>query len=205
MSKINFYELLYQYRMDDEYAGRLMENELRDFLEQWCWERMRATLGVSPMYFQDLYQEAVVGMYEAMETFREDKCSSFVTYLKIIVENRLKNYTRELVKKSDVPLNRRVSMDSVWNINGFQTIHPSFIAEKSLNDPMYVLQMRESREHLMQAINELIQAERDVLFAWQEDNSYKEGSEKLGMSLKEYEGKLLRTRKKLKSKVVGKS
>lgn len=197
MEKLNFYELLYQYRMDDEYAGRLMELQMKEHLEAWVIDRLKMTMHGSRLFYDDLYQEAVLGMYEAMETYREDKSASFVTYVKIIVENRLKNYTRMLLNKN-IPLKKLLSIDEIRKNEEQNEMNFTLVAESGVYDPVYMLRLYESKEDLSVLIERLKKSERDVLFIWQEGYSYKDGSEKLGIKPREFEGRLARVRKKVK-------
>ena len=197
MEKLNIYELLYQMRMDDEYAGILLEEEFKPLLISCVNERLSSNLRGSRLFFDDLYQEALMGLLEAVETYREDKSAAFTTYSKIIIENKLKNYTRELLRKTDVPLELQISLDEMYSVNGEQyTLNVK--SNDLMRNPEYRLQVIESRNNIEKAIMSMNVAEREVLFVWHEGYQYAEAANKLNISTKTYDGRLYRVRKKLK-------
>lgn len=198
MQNINFYELLYQARMDDEYAIKLLEQEVQPFLINWVNERIRTNFCGSKLYFEDLYLEALMGMLEAIETFREDKSASFITYLKIVVNNRLKNCAKAVLTKTEPPLEKTLSLNLE---NHYYDGHSqmAMVSENKLNDPSYVLLLKESKDKLDRAISDMSKAERDAMFMYYDGLTYDQASEKLSITYKEYDGRLQKARKKIRT------
>lgn len=197
MQNINFYELLYQARMDDEYAVKLLEKEVEPFLINWVNERIRLNFCGSKLYFEDLYLEALLGMIEAIETFREDKAASFITYLKVVVNNRLKNCTKAVLTKTEPPIEKTLSLNLE---NHYYDGHSqmALVSENKMNDPTFVLSLKESKDKLDKAITSMSQAEREAIFMYHDGFTYNQASKNLSITYKEYDGRLQKARKKIR-------
>lgn len=198
MGNVNIYELIYHYHMDNDHAMELLIQHVKPLLVNWVNDRLQTNFQGSYFYFDDLYQEAIIALYEAVEIFREDRAVAFTTFLKSIVENKLKNATRSLLKKSEIPLSKLVSMDALSNEKNAPTIY-SFVNERGLAEPEYYLNVMESIPKVNEALSEMSEGERNVLVLWMQDYSYLEGGKKLGIGIREFEGKLRRARKKMQA------
>lgn len=196
MDYYNVYELLYMYHTGCAYAGTLMENTVKKMLCNWVHEKLKIYCRGNLFYFDDLYQEACLAMYEAMNSYRDDKQASFITYLKIVVDSRLKNACRDLFLKKNCGLLKCISLDAL-----IDECDDSIIGMESqdvLSSPEYKLHFNECREHLDEAIGEMSVTEKKVMYAWIDGESYVSAANKLNINKKAYDGKLQKVRKKIR-------
>lgn len=197
MGNYNVYELLYMYHAGCTYAGNLMEETVQKVLYSMVHEKIKTYCKGSMLYFDDLYQEAVIAMYEAMNAYRDDRQASFMTYLKIVVDRRLKNTCRDLFLRKNNRYFQCISLDELFE----EVEIDSLLVMEShdfLSSPEYKLHFNECRENLDKAISGLTASEKEVMYSWVNGDTYAVGAEKLKMPKKAYDGKLQKVRKKIR-------
>ncbi len=195
MKDYNIYELLYLYHCGSVYALDFIQDEMKDQLFYWTDEKVSMNRGVYQMYYDDLYQEAILGLYEAINTYRNDKMASFLTYTKMIVDRRLNNFMLRNLKgkekTKEISLNAEMTNDKSYVVN--------IPTNDYLSIPEYRLIFRECLEGIEKTVQEFSVAERQVMNEWIDEKTYDEGSRHLNMSTKTYEGKLRKVKKALRN------
>lgn len=195
MKDYNIYELLYLYHCGSAYALDLIGDEMQDQLYYWTEEKVGMNRGAYKMYYEDLYQEAVLGLYEAVNTYREDKIASFITFAKTIVDRRLTNFTMRNLKGKERSKELSIDAEMMYERSYIENIP----TKDSLSVPEYKLIFHECMEEVGKTVQEFSVAERQVMNEWLDEKTYIQGSYNLNMSTKTYEGKLRKVKKALRN------
>lgn len=138
--------------------------------------------------FEDYLQEGLLGLLEASETFEAERNVSFLTYAKVCIDNRLKNFKRGINVKRNVPHN------SVFNINDIEEIKTDETPETIVIDRFEVdLLKQKAKLHLSSM-------EYRVFCYYICGYSYSEIAKKLSGTEKSVDNAIQRIKRKLKSK-----
>jgi RNA polymerase sigma factor, sigma-70 family len=131
----------------------------------------------------DAMQEGFIGLYHAVQTYREDTEASFKTYATVCIRNAVNSAGKKARAKKHAPLNFSVQIDE-----DFPELGPEEIAIQ-----------KEQYEALINNIATMLSVmEKDVLSAYIEGKSYSEIALQCGASIKAIDNAVQRIRKKLK-------
>ena len=139
----------------------------------------------------DLIQEGMIGLFKAVQDYREDKDASFRTFAQLCVERQLYRAIQSSNRRKHQPLNGYVSMyGEEWEAetkNMFQQSPESlFIAQ-------------ENAQLVENAIRkELSEMENQVLILYLRGNNYLEIAEQLDKAPKTIDNAIQRIRRKVK-------
>lgn len=202
MEYYNIYELLYMYHSGDQYACKLIEEQMRSWMNKWIYEKVETNRALLSQYVQELQQEALLGLYDAMDTYRTDKDTGFLTFLKVVLDRRMQNFIRTLKEQSVYD----VSIDEEINNGKDKYILKDILENKNdLSSPEYALHFLESCEILKDIMDQLKAKERDVLYAWVESDSQQEAAAKLNLSSRSFGAKLRRSKLKVREAYLKKT
>lgn len=194
MTEYNIYELLYMHHAGDQQASGMLEGEMRSWMQRWVSEKVRLNQNALHYYSQELYQEALMGMYDAIENYRNDKDAGFITFLKVVVERRMHNFLRGV--KTDT---NEVSMEESFQFRNREVSLKDMIETKDdLSSPEYALAYQETKDLLHDVVSHMRKSDQSVLYAFHEFENYTDAAEKLNMSVRVYGSKLRRAREKMK-------
>ncbi|MDO4191702.1 MAG: sigma-70 family RNA polymerase sigma factor [Erysipelotrichaceae bacterium] len=199
---MNPYELLYMSRTGDTYAIRALFNLYKPILIHEVKNAIDACPCLN-IYWDDLMQEGMLALYKAADTYREDRGSSFATFLTIVIKNTMITYTRTVKRKQLGRVNHMYSLDSMISENNpaIETLEQ----KNRLSDPEYVLRMNQARDRLMEQISKLNPREQQVLLSWMNGNSYSSSAQEMGITAKQFDGRKQRVRKKIKKSILEKA
>ena len=196
MSNIN--ELLYMARMKDETAIQILMDEMKPRIR--C--DIRQIIGVyQPLrgYEEDFMQEGGICLFTAMETFREDRRCSFPTYLAIIVKRRIWALVRKLNHSHSQGFNMTIALDQPYaEEEGLLSLLEN---TDRLGDPEYYLHFTIALENLNDLREVFRDRDHDIYDAWTKGDRYEVSRQRLGLSYKQYEGRLRRLRNKVRTVV----
>ena len=146
------------------------------------------SMGVPSVEYDDVYQEAQIGLYKAVMFYKEEY-ASFSTFAYVCIKSSVVSYMRNASPKGNVPV-FSFSEDDIDEITGsFITPESQFIDKESL-------------ELLMARIEKLLSPfERKVLSLYLADNSHCDMAKMLSKDEKSIDNAIQRIRKKLKHPV----
>ncbi len=199
---MNPYELLYMSRTGDTYAIRALFNLYKPILIHEVRNAIEACPCLN-IYWDDLMQECMLALCKAVESYREDRGSSFATFLTIVIRNTMITYTRSVKRKQMGRVNHMYSLDSMISENNpaIETLEQ----KNRLTDPEYVLRMNQARDRLMEQISKLNPKEQQVLQSWMNGSSYSDSAQEMGITTKQFDGRKQRVRKKIKKSILEKA
>ncbi len=133
----------------------------------------------------DLYQEGLLGLLSAIYSYLPEKNTSFRTYASVCISNRIRASIKSSNSKKNLPFGSLLSIDD--------SIVPS---TESVED-LFIF--NETEEALDNFINkELSSLELSVIRLFLQDESYKDISVKLDISVKSVDNAIQRIRGKLR-------
>lgn len=154
-----------------------------------------APLRSSALEADDLCQEGLMGLLNAVHGYRPDSGASFRTYAGTCISNRMITACRAAASRKNLPLNNFVSLDEETED---RSIGPQF-ASSQITNPETLLIDRENLETIRNRIEKnLSKMEQRVLSLYLGGCSYAEIAEKLELSEKAVDNAIQRARRKLK-------
>ena len=141
----------------------------------------------------DLIQEGLVGLNEAINSFREDKETNFGTYAKLCIQRRMYSLVKSTRTYKNKILNESISLedDDETNID-------KFLVDNSSN-PSDMVEENEYQEKILKELNnQLTDLEKQVFELKKNDFNYKEIAEILDKDSKVIDNTIQRIKIKLK-------
>ncbi len=140
----------------------------------------------APLEKDDLIQEGMIGLLAAINSYKKDKGTSFVTYAGHCINNSIKSALKKFSRLKDIPQSNLVSLEDDYFDN---VVHLSaedeYLATESVSNLSQVL------------YEELSSFENEVLRLYIVGCTYNEIAEKLDKNTKAIDNAIQRIRKKL--------
>ena len=147
--------------------------------------------------YSDLYQEALVGFTDAINTFDENKDASLKTFITLCVDRRLQtSLIRARTKKNELLL-QSLSLD--YQKNEEELPLKEILSDNSKNDPLHNITVDEDYKELLSKIkNDLSESEYEVFKLMLMNKNYLEISDILNKSPKQIDNTMQRIKSKIK-------
>ena len=146
---------------------------------------------------EDLLQEGMIGLCEAIRSFDPEKYALFSTFAAVCIMRQILSAVKSYTRQKHLPLNHSLSLSAPVDGDGDLTLM-SLLAEgagPSLEDT-FILQ--EERDRVQQRLSELLSPlERQVLLLHLQGRRYAEIAHLLGRSPGAVDSALQRVRRKL--------
>lgn len=140
---------------------------------------------------EDIIQEGLIGLLNAIESYKSDYECSFNTFANTCIDNRIRKAVRYTNTNKFKALDRSVSIEEIDNGEAVD----DFIAT-----PEEIVITREKLDAVKTGVDTLLSdLERDVLFLYLDGTDYKLIAKKLGITAKAVDNALQRVRRKLKN------
>ncbi len=141
---------------------------------------------------EDLFQEGMIGLLNAIRQFSPDRDASFQTFAKVCIVNRLLSALKCAARDKHIPLNSYLPLKT-----------PFF--RDQLCDPEELVIGKEDLTGLLDTLNGLLSGfETLVLDLYLDGLSYSEMSKKLSKPTKSIENAVFRIRKKIEKNFLSK-
>ena len=142
---------------------------------------------------EDILQEALIGLYRAIQSYDSRKEARFKTYAMVCIRNGWISAVRFGSSSRHTPLNNSISLDDLWQ-DALQLVDESAVNPESwLIHQEWVKQWQEQIQTLLSDF------ERDVLRLYLTGFSYDDMAKKLSSTAKAVDNALQRVRRKLRS------
>jgi RNA polymerase sporulation-specific sigma factor len=147
--------------------------------------------------YKDLYQEALVGFADAMNSYKDDKNSSMATFITLCVDRRLQNVIRKSSRIKNRILLETLSLDHVYE--QYEVPLKDVISDNSLHDPLHNIMKDEDFDDLVLKIEKsLSPSEREVYKLILSGLNYNEIAKTLNKSTKQIDNAMQRIKTKVK-------
>lgn len=138
----------------------------------------------------DLYQEAMLGLIEALHTFRIDRDTGFAHYVKICVVSHVNTRLRKCRSASYLLIDTSVSLDMPVTEDGGVCLMDVVTDYSTQYDPVYQAMIEEGREVLSGIVDSISCHEKQIYELWKVGYSYQEIAHSLEVSVKDVDNKL---------------
>ena len=195
----NPYELLYMSHLGDDTAFEALFQKVMGILGRPVSVNVDGYQPLYP-YKEDIFQESSLVVITAINGYRDDMDTQFATYFTVIARRRVwnvcKSYTRKFLKFGEM-----ISLDG--QLLDDESLYDAIPQRNPMNEPEYVLGYQIAEENLARVLAEMTEEELDAVEAWILNEPYEEGARRRGINPKTWDGRRLRTRKKIREAVLG--
>ncbi len=147
--------------------------------------------------YKDLYQEALVGFSDAINSFKDDKNTTLATFISLCVDRRLQNSIKKAGSIKNKMLLDSLSLEHVYE--QYQVPLKDIISDDSNNDPLINIAKDEEIEELVKIIREsLSEQELEVYNLLITGMNYQEIAKFLGKNSKQVDNAIQRIKNKVK-------
>ncbi len=147
--------------------------------------------------YKDLYQEALVGFTDAINSYQEDKNTSIATFITLCVERRLQNAIKKAGRIKNKILLESLSLDHVYE--QYEIPLKEVISDNSSHDPLVNITKDEEFDELLSFIEKsLSTSEYEVYKLLISGLSYHEIAKILGKQPKQIDNAIQRIKNKIK-------
>ena len=187
----NDYELLDHIHSCNEDANEIMIYKYRPLTVNLAKKLIKYCNGGIDL--NDLIQEGLVGLNEAINSFREDKETNFGTYAKLCIERRMYSLVKSTRTYKNKILNESISLEDEEETN-----IDRFLIDNS-NNPSDMVEENDYQENiLIELSKQLTDLEKQVFELKKNDFNYKEIAEILDKDPKVIDNTIQRIKTKLK-------
>lgn len=158
---------------------------------KFAGEDALAAVGASyPVTMIDLYQEGLLGLLDAANSYKPSERTSFETYAGRCISNRIVSAVRRSSSLKNSFLNNAVPIEEMEDLGADR-----------LSDPQTLLESRDEMDRLLSVIHiSLSDFELRVLSLYLGGYKRQEAERKLGISARAFDNAMARVRKKLRQK-----
>lgn len=148
--------------------------------------------------YNDLYQEALVGFTDAINSYVEEKDASLATFITLCVERKLQNTVIRAKTLKNKMFLEALSLD--YQKNSEDSSLKEMISDQSKNDPLHNITNEETYKELLEKIkNELSSNEYEVFTLLITGLTYIEIANELNKNPKQVDNTIQRIRNKIKN------
>ncbi len=138
--------------------------------------------------YEDLIQEGLIGLSDAVGSYSKDKGASFRTYSAKCIRNRMISAIRKANSSANSINNEVVSLSEQWDV-----------MSAPLTEPELAVDSVERTKEIYRVVREnLSELERNVLSLYIDGKRYEEIAGDLGITVKTCDNAMQRVRKKLR-------
>lgn len=146
---------------------------------------------------QDILQEGMIGLWEAIHAFDEEKAHSFLSFAAVCIKRQIISAVKNYNRQKYIPLNNYLSLYApVGEEENFTLM--AALEDQQQPGLEESLICQEKLSHLKQRLDvALAEQEKKVLILYVKGESYQKIAESMGKSVKAVDNTMQRVRKKL--------
>jgi RNA polymerase sporulation-specific sigma factor len=147
--------------------------------------------------YDDLYQEALVGFSDALNSYRDDKNCSLASFITLCVDRRLQVAIKKAGRLKNQLLNDSLSLEHIYS--SYTAPLKDLLSDNKENDPLENIVKEEEKEELVTNIKKsLSDNEYEVYSLMINGLKYDEIATLLGKDLKQVDNAMQRIKNKIK-------
>ncbi len=153
----------------------------------------------------DIFQEGMIGLYKAIQSFKQDKQNTFKTFANMCIERQLITAIKTSNRQKHMPLNSYLSLNtsSYEEDDDNEKTLLDVLNNKMAEDPLDTLTKKEYYSNVEEAIDKsLSDFEKQVLKKFLRGDSYVKIAEELESPVKSVDNAIQRIRKKALKNIV---
>ena len=145
---------------------------------------------------EDLIQEGMVGLFEAIQDYDLEKEASFATFAELCISRQLYSVLEASNRKKHIPLNTYVSFSNQEDEDGVNL--EQMVTEQTISPEQMLIEQERKQEFFQKLEEKLSPMEKKVLYSYLEGNSYTQIAVLLEKTPKSIDNTLQRIRGKVK-------
>lgn len=146
----------------------------------------------------DLLQVGMIGLWQAITDFREDRNNSFKSFAHICIKRQIITAVKAATRQKQLPLNTSLSLDTPLNRDSPEHTLGDVLPSETSADPADHIIFDETKRVLEQRLHtSLSEFEMNVLMAYKEGRSYRQMADQLRCTVKSIDNALSRVKRKL--------
>ena len=197
MYKENDNELLYLISENNEDAKDIFYDRYKDIIE--IKAKKYAKFLTSKGYeLNDLIQEGMIGLSQAIVDYKEQKNVQFSTFANICIDRQMFSFIRNITRDKHRILNDSISIDTTTDTSGRPLIDLLF-DDKNINPEESFIEMEEKNELFNQIKEVLTESEYNVFELRMQGFTYKEIAVLLNITPKAVDGSISRIKNKVQN------
>ena len=149
---------------------------------------------------EDLTQEGMIGLMNAVREYDPEKAASFRTFAEICIRNQLYSVLRWAAGDRHSPLNQSVPLDTPFFDSNSYTSGTSNLAERNPED--FLIEQERARSLLSGVRKQLSEFEAKILGYYLDGLSCREIAEAVGRSPKSVDNAVQRIRRKMAQQLL---
>ena len=147
---------------------------------------------------EDLIQEGMIGLYKAIQNYKNKKKASFKTFATICIKHQIQTAVKIANAEKNKVLSSALSIGEQSDFDDENDSSADIILPSQMPSPDSQVIERENQEELLSLVNEVLSLrERQVLGQYLQGYSYNEIASNLGESKKSIDNALTRIKNKL--------
>lgn len=189
--------------MTDEKLISLIKSDNKDALDYLLNKYKELVYMKVSKYFiigaerDDIFQEGMIGLYKAIQSFKEDKHNSFKTFANMCIERQLITAIKTSNRQKHMPLNSYLSLNTATNDEDDDKTLLDVLNNHTVEDPLETITKKEYYKAVEDTIDKsLSDFEKQVLIKFIKGDSYVKIAEELSSPVKSVDNAIQRIRKK---------
>ena len=151
----------------------------------------------------DIFQEGMIGLYKAIQSFKEDKHNSFKTFANMCIERQLITAIKTSNRQKHIPLNSYLSLNTASYDEEDEKTLLDVLDNKTVEDPLDTITKKEYYRAVEDTIDKsLSNFEKQVLRKFIKGDSYVKIAEDLEAPVKSVDNAIQRIRKKAMKNII---
>ena len=157
MEYTNDSELLYLISENNEEAKEMFYKKYQTQIEIIA-KKYFLLVKSSGIELNDIIQEGMMGLTEAINNYKDQKNVKFSTFAKICIERKILTYVRANTNTKNKLLNNSLSIDQTISSNGRPLA--DFLKDENIVNPEDVFINNENKEEIYDKLNKLLTEKR---------------------------------------------
>ena len=155
---------------------------------------------------EDIVQEGMIGLFNAVRDFRQDKLSSFRAFAELCVTRQIITAIKTATRQKHIPLNSYISLNKpIYDEESDRTLM-DVIVEGHVDNPEELIISQEDLHGINTQLAEMLSSlEKDALSLYLDGKSYQEIAQLLGRHAKSIDNALQRVKRKLEKYLKAKA
>lgn len=193
-------ELVYLVKENSEEAKNILFDKYKTIIDIVV-NKYGSMIKMLNIDFNDVYQEAYLGLFDALDSYKDDKNASLKTFISLCVERKIQTYIKKCSRLKNKLINESLSLEHVYE----NSEHPlkDLIGDDNKNNPLRNVVDEESVHELMTKIKaELSDSEYEVFSLLINGLNYQEIAVLLDKKPKQVDNSIQRLRTKIKKNIA---
>ena len=196
---MNMYEDLYMARCGDPQAFVYLTDACKPMICKMVSETCQCA-GFFVSMKDDLVQEGMICLLDALSKYRPNQDATFKTFVRVLLDRKIKNILRNQRAQKVVPQECIVSLEKEYR-NGRETLVMKLEQQDCFASPEFVLAYHEAEKVLCKTVETMKPKDKKSVEHWSRKMNYKSGALAMRCSEKTYSVRMRNVKKQIISAV----